>query len=476
MNTILGTGSRWTLGAAAMLLAGCAGVAPDAGVAQVQVLVQGRTAGVSAEVRSTPQAATSAMVDELLARPVDEAAAVRIALLNNPSVHAALATLGISEADRAQAGRVSNPHLSLGRLVEGDVREIERALKFDLLGLLALPWRARWAGQQAELARLVAAQEVIRVAADTRKAWIQAVAAAQSAAYLRDARDATEAGAELARRLARVGNWSRLAQAREQSTLAEAGAKLARAEQQAFAAREHLTRLMGLWGARTHYTLPERLPALPAQPRVLVEVEAQALRERLDVRGAVAEFGYLADALGLVRASGFVSAAELGYTRNTSYDNGAGSRAVKRGWEVELPIPLFDWGQAGTARSQALLRQAEARVREVGVRARSEAREAYHGYRSAHDLARHYQDEVVPLRKFIADEMLLRYNGMINSAFDLLADTRASIAAVQASIEAQRDFWLADTDLQTVLTGTSPGALTTMKSPAASAVASGGGH
>ena len=53
--------------------------------------------------------------------------------------------------------------------------------------------------------------------------------------------------------------------------------------------------------------------------------------------------------------------------------------------------------------------QAVARVRDVGVRARSEAREAYQAYRTAYDLARHYRDEVVPLRKFINDEVLLRY-------------------------------------------------------------------
>ena len=86
--------------------------------------------------------------------------------------------------------------------------------------LLALPWRAQWQGQQHELAKLQAAQDVVRLAADTRKAWINAVAAQQSAWYLRDVKDAAEAGAELARRMARVGNWSRLEQAREQVVLA----------------------------------------------------------------------------------------------------------------------------------------------------------------------------------------------------------------------------------------------------------------
>jgi outer membrane protein, multidrug efflux system len=73
---------------------------------------------------------------------------------------------------------------------------------------------------------------------------------------------------------------------------------------------------------------------------------------------------------------------------------------------------------------------------------------------------------VVPLRKFINDEVLLRYNGMLASVFDLLGDMRTQIIAVNGAIEAQRDFWLADADLQTTLTGTSPGGLSSMKTTA----------
>jgi len=41
---------------------------------------------------------------------------------------------------------------------------------------------------------------------------------------------------------------------------ADAALNLARAEQARGAARERLTRLMGLWGAQTQFRLPERLP------------------------------------------------------------------------------------------------------------------------------------------------------------------------------------------------------------------------
>jgi outer membrane protein TolC len=52
------------------------------------------------------------------------------------------------------------------------------------------------------------------------------------------------------------------------------------------------------------------------------------------------------------------------------------------------------------------------------------------------------------LRKQISDENQLRYNAMLISVFELLADAREQVMSVNASINALRDFWLAETDLQ----------------------------
>ena len=67
---------------------------------------------------------------------------------------------------------------------------------------------------------------------------------------------------------------------------------------------------------------------------------------------------------------------------------------------------------------------------------RSEARDAYRGYRSTYDIAGHYQREVLPLRKIISDEMLLRYNAMQIDVFALLTEARQRIAASTAAIDA----------------------------------------
>jgi outer membrane protein, multidrug efflux system len=452
-----------TLIATALALAGCATVSPDGNASDLNALTSGKTAGVTAQLAVADTAATREAVAKLLGQPVTAESAVRIALLNNSGLHASMATLGISDADRVQAGTLPNPHFSIGRFIEGDTVEIERILKFNIVGLLTMPWRAKWQGQQHELAKLQAGQEVIKLAADTRKAWINAVAAQQTAQYMADAKLAAEAGGELARRMARVGNWSRLEQAREQVFLADATTQLAKSQQAAFSEREKLIRLMGLWGQQIDFKLTDRLPDIPKAPQDIQNVEERALRDRLDVRSTMAESGYVANSLGLVKASGFINALGVGYTRNTTFDNATSDKSTKKGWELELPIPIFDWGGASTTRAQSVYMQSVARVRQTAVNARSEAREAYHGYRTAYDVAVHYRDEVVPLRKFINDEVLLRYNGMLASVFDLLGDMRTQIMAVNGAIEAQRDFWLADADLQTTLTGTSAGGLAGMK-------------
>ncbi|NJM43850.1 MAG: TolC family protein [Brachymonas sp.] len=465
--------------ACATVLAGCASLSPDGGASGIQT--QAAPSLKAYGVDNTPIATasteqTEAAVKTMLTSPLTMDTAVRIALLSSPQIAHSMAQLRITEADRVQAATLPNPHFSFMRAVEGDKVMLERALGLNIMSIIALPWRSQWQGQQLELAKLQAAQEVIRLAADTRKAWISAVAAQQTAQYAAQAKLAAEAAGELARRLARVGNWSKLNQAKEQAILADAATMQAKAENMAFSEREKLIRLMGLWGEQTQFKLPDRLPDLPAEVRDSQGIESQALSQRLDVRAAAMQADYVAKSLGYVRASGFLNALDLKLIRETTTDQTTGDKEKLRGWELELPIPIFDWGGAANARTQATYMQSVAQVRKTAITARSEAREAWHSYRTAHDIAKHYRDEIVPLRKYINDETLLRYNGMLIGVFELLSDTRTNILTVSASIDALRDFWLIETDLQTALTGTSPGGLAGLQAGAASGGTEAKGH
>ena len=78
----------------------------------------------------------------------------------------------------------------------------------------------------------------------------------------------------------------------------------------------------------------------------------------------------------------------------------------------------------------------------------SELRSSYAAYRNAYDLAKHYRDEVLPLRKIIAEETALRYNGMFIGVFELLAENREQTKMVIASIAAKLAFWQAEAQFQ----------------------------
>ena len=448
--------------AAALVLAGCASVAPDGLRGDVQSHVQPRLPdgaqlpAPDAQSRGDAQA----QITEWLRLPVDADTAVRVALLNSPALQARLANLAAQDAQRAQALTLFNPTLTLGRFTSGHEREIERQLGFSLVNVITLPWRTRWQGWQMEQATLAAAQDVLRLAADTRRAWLRAVAARQVLAARERMHEAAEAGGELARRMARVGNFSRLQQAREIAITQDAAAQLARARLNAALEREQLAQLMGLWGAQADFTLPDALPALPTADALRSgdDAEATALRERLDLRALRRDLDTTADRSGWAGVGSVFGDIGLSYSRNTATERASGHRETTRGWEVELPLPLFDWGGAATGRARAELQHSAAQLQDAAIRARSEARSHWLRYRTAWDLAHQQQAEALPLARFMQDEAVLRYNGMFISVWELLAEARRASQAVAAATEAQRDFWLAQTDLQLALTGTSPGA------------------
>lgn len=426
--------------ASVLLLAACAGFSPDGGRDAVSAMTAERTG------QALPR--DDANVEKLLAEPLSADTAVQIALLNNRGLRASLASLGVAESDLVQAGRLRNPGISFGRLRAGEDVEIERSIMFDLSGLLTMPLRTGIERSRFEQAKLQAAADAVKLASDTRRAYFNAIAAEQGARYMEQVKEAAEAGAELGQRMAAAGNWNKLDYAREQAFYADATAQLARVRHNAVAAREQLTRLLGLWGKQTAFRLPDLLPDLPATPKEAFNAEAQAMRQRLDVQMARRDAEATASALGLTKATGFISVFDAGY-RNKSETG----KPRSNGYEIDLELPLFDWSGARIAKAESLYMQSVHRTADAAIRARSEVREAWSAYRTSYDLARHYRDEIVPLRKKISDEMLLRYNGMLIGVFDLLADARAQISSVNAAIEAQRDFWIAETDLQAAING-----------------------
>ncbi|KGX71510.1 outer membrane efflux family protein [Burkholderia pseudomallei TSV28] len=455
------------IGAAAAVLAfaaGCTTFSRDGGFGAVSSAAAERLGQDAVLVKTdADRDAVARRTQALLSKPLGIDDAVQIALLNNRGLQASYAELGLSEADLVQAGRLPNPGFTFSRTHSSNDLSIGRTFSMSVLSMLTLPLATKIEGRRFEQTKLETADAMLKVAADTRRAYVEAVAAAQAATYAEQVKDSADAGAELALRMRRAGNFSRLDYAREQAFYADAVAQLANARLRAVAAREKLTRAMGLWGASAGYELPERLPELPAERPRLDDVERFAMDHRLDIRAAKLRTQGVASSLGLTQATRFVNALELGYLDNYETDKGH-----EHGYEIGVEIPLFDWGGAKVARAKAAYLQSANRLAQTAIDARSEVRESYAAYVTRYDIAKHYRDEVVPLRKTISDEMLLRYNGMLVSVFELLADARDQIGAVNAYIDALKDYWLAQADLQQTMGGRLPrGAQAAGEPPAA---------
>lgn len=444
---------KWTMAAASLVLSGCATFSPDGGMTRVSELTKERTGQtVSAQRNQTDADTAQARVSELLSQPLADDGAVQVALLNNRGLQAQLGKLGLAEADLVAAGRLRGPQLSFGRLAGGGALEVDRSVLVDILGLLTMPAETRIAREQFERTQLQAASDAVDLAAQARQAFYDAVAAEQLARYAQQVDESAQASGELMTQMAKAGNVSKLDQMRQQAFSADASAQLARARQQAVSERERLARVLGLSGAQVaSLKLPDRLPDLPEQLVEPKDAEQAAMNRRLDILMAKRDVDATARRLGLSKVTGYVNALDVGWQNKSQR-----GMSTEHGYEVQLELPLFDFGSVNRARAETQYRQAVDVAAAMAVDAQSEVREAFSGYRTSFELARRYRDEVVPLRKRISDENLLRYNGMLIDVFELLADAREQVAAVTSAVEAQRNFWLAQSRLETALSGHSP--------------------
>jgi len=440
-----------TLALAAFALIGCSTFSADGGFDPVRKQTRAYLDKDVHWSRSEEERAKGdAQVAELLSHAMSSEDAVQIALLNNRALQASFEELGVSEADLVQSGRLPNPRFTLRHAGFAAEYDIEETLSFNVLSLFTAPY-----AHEIEKRRFAQVQSaVVQLVNDTRQTYFAAVAAHESVHYLEQVKTAAEASAELARRMLVAGNWNVLDHAREQSFNSDASLRLTRANLIEISAREKLQRIMGLSGEQQAFQLADRLPDLPQHIEALPDVEQIILQNRIDLRLKRLQIDELARTLGLDKATRFINVLDVGPTRVLQ---GAASRPYERGYEVALEIPIFDGGGARVKRAEAVYSQAVDRFTQAAIDARSQIRVAYAAYRSNFDMATRQRDEVVPTRKLIVEQNLLRYNASLISVFDLLADARSQIEGVNDYIQSVRDFWMAKSELDTALLGnTSP--------------------
>lgn len=391
----------------------------------------------------------SAEAQTLLAAPLTDDAAVKLALLENRSVRARLEALGVARAGLVQAGLLRNPVFNVDATLFAGGTELEFGLAQPFLDLFVRP--ARRAAAAADQRRVEAAvtREVIHVVFAVRRACVMVRAGDALVARLRESVGAATAARELMQRLHAAGNVTDPQLTAEEIALAQARLALAEGEMALADAREAAQVLLGLWGTATQWTLAGELPVEPLVGLDLAAIEARAIAPSLDLAEQRGRLDALAQAAGVHRLVAWLDDGAVGIAAKKE----VGDSELGLGPALALPIPLFDGGGVGVAAARAELRAALHEHHALAVEVRSAARVLRTRVTAVSARAAYLGVVNLPLRSRLLRETLQNYNAMQTGAFAVLSARQQELAAVREHLSALRDAWLVRLQLEELLAG-----------------------
>jgi outer membrane protein, heavy metal efflux system len=391
--------------------------------------------------------AVARRVRELLGHDLSIDAAIQIALLNNKELQALYEDLSIAQADLVQAGLLQNPTFSGGVTVPVAGQDVQTGFDLgvaqDFLDLFLLSAKKKVAGAELEATKLRVGDAVLRTTFDVQTAYYMLLAAQQIHDMRRTVLEAGDAAVGLAEAQHAAGNTSDLDLVNERTLYEQLRTDVKRSEADVVAAREALTRLLGLWGPDAAFHVPSKLPDPPPAEAPLDHLEALAVGRRLDLASAHERSQALSHAAAMAKNFRFVGSPGAGVNFERSPE-----RYTAVTPSASLQLPIFDQKQAAVARLEALVRQAQARETALAVDIRSEVRAARGRLVAMRDVVDRYAKVVVPLREQVVSLSQEHYNAMLLGAYQLLAAKQNEVNAYREFIEALRDYWVARADLE----------------------------
>jgi outer membrane protein, heavy metal efflux system len=436
-------------------LAGCASGSTTQDVKDVHSLT---SLASLPELAKVPQGEVDAEpareVETVLREPLTAQAAVRLGLLNNRELRARLRELGITRGALVQAGTLPNPTVEVELLPERN-SALELRVEYDLTKLLLVPVRANAAHADLDAARYDAAGGTIELGFRVRAGFYAAQAAEQKLQVTQRMLDTFAAARDAARALRSAGNIPALDLAAHEAQYERARITVAKAELDAFKAREALNRWMGTHGTHTAWKLQGGLVAPSADLAVREQVEVDALVASLELKAAKSKLEGLAQKAGATRTEGLLPdvAADVHLLAGDPSAALGADKAWRFGGGVKVGLPLFDRKQG---RTLALLSAFDAQLERyygLAVTLRSITREVRAELTSAYARTRQYQSVILPAQKQLTEQTLLQYNAMQVALFQLLAAKRDELDAELAYIDTLREYWTVRAAFEALLAG-----------------------
>lgn len=477
--------ARWSifgfLAAGALPVVGCASLNPqpdyDRASAQVEAAV-----GQPVAFRPGEQAAARAAVAKLLDDGLTAQEAVQVALLNNPRVWAGLLRTGMARADVVQAGLFTNPTIGiLFRFPEGGgLADLEASLAQNVAELWMIPARAKAARRDLEKTILETAREAAGIANDAKVAYYNVIAAQRALEISRENLGLVQQLLRITEARLEAGAVGSLDVNLVRGQLLRVQVEERNARLAVATARRTLAALLGLDGPADELRLVDPLPA-PTSAAINTERLVMLAQEsRLDLRAARDAVAAAEARVELEYAKVFQNV-EIGFelernarralpgrtivadTTRASMANGAltapeiesrGQRRLARSQEIEailgpglsLSVPLFDQNQAQIAKAKLAMQEADAMLASLQRLVSQETREAADRVMTAWDVARFYDQEVLPQARTTLQLSESAYQAgqtgilnVIDAQRSLLETRQAYVAALQNAASALVD-------------------------------------
>lgn len=443
--------STWLrLGFGLVALSGCATSSIRGDVAQVRALSKAEVLPrlPDAHVNTEPADDTRQLLD----KPLDANAAVRIALLNNRALRARLRELGVERGELMQAGLLENPSIEAELSPERDTR-VELRAEYDVMSFVLMPMHKKAAQHDLDAARFDAAGDVIELGYRVRSAFYALQASEQAFRVAQRALDALAAGRDAAEALLEAGNLRELDASSQTAAFERARIMVAKLELEIAERKEAVQRLLGLHGALTQWVAVAELEQAPDEPALAEDIEARALKVNLDLASTKQRLEAIAKRTGIARTEGWLPRIDVDVHSLIGNPDDSARQRMRWGGGVGIDVPLFD-------RKQGTLRAREAefdswleRYQGLAIDIRSAAREASARLRSAHMRARQYQAVIVPAQDKVMAHTVLQYNAMQVGVFQLLEARRAQLDVALDYADTLREYWSASAELDALLAG-----------------------
>ena len=380
-----------------LLVTGCATVNPQKDFDAVSLSSQMKT-GYTVTWQQTPEdeAQTQRAVEELRMDGVTQEEAVRIALMNNRDLQAKFEFLGIARADVVQAGLFSNP--SIGALFEFPTKGAfgvgpDIDFLFSLSDLWNVPIRQEIASFDAQRVTLQVIAEILKTAAEARNAFDEVLF--QQALY-----DFTQSNIKLfesafdkTRFYYQSGLANDLDLSLAESSLYEEKLALAKVEADLKSARVELVRQLGLDPLESIIKTQGKLPETQTVSLTPREAWNYAYDNRADLKISRFQIEQSKWVLKLQKAR-IYGDVNLGGNYTRELDG-----AKTYGPLLSFQIPIFDQNQAGIARAQYQLRQAEKKLAAAETTAQEESLRLIHELKFQHNNTTLLREKVQDIKR-----------------------------------------------------------------------------